>query len=208
MPMDNNNINDGSSDTSYNPFTASPTKIPSGSHQEGLVAPNTSPYSPAPPNANHVTSQMPSHVQISTTNAPEADDITIIHNARLAIFNWTSSLGPIEEWPKVFGEKYDIACCNMAASSMQAIINEFLKGVIGHVGVGKNILKAIEGCKVVMNPISSRNRGDHLLASDLMTTLHCGITILKAHLNIHAPVSPLASHLHSEIRHHYKLLKM
>lgn len=137
-----------------------------------------------------------------------AYDISIIRNARLAVSNWTSSLGPVEEWPRVFGEKYDEACCDTVAQSTQAAINEFLKGVIEHVRIGKSILKGIEGCQVVVYPFSTDDKGDRLLASDLMVTLHRGIAILEARLEIHAPAGPRISPLHSDIRRHHEPLEM
>ena len=114
--------------------------------------------------------------------------------------NWTSTLGPVEDWPRVFRDKYDEACCDTAAPSTQTAIDVFLGQVEEHVRVGKSILAGIEKCSLVRLPLSQSIEGDRLLAGDLMATLHRGIAILEARLEIHAPSGPLGSDLHSNIR--------
>lgn len=135
-----------------------------------------------------------------SNNIDSATDISIVCNARLAVSNWTSALGPVEEWPKIFREKYNEACCSTVAHTTQESIDLFLKQVVEHVRVGRSILKGVEECRSVKYPFSAGRNGDYLLAGDLMATL--------PRLEIHAPSGPHISDLHSSIRRHYDPLDM
>jgi hypothetical protein len=115
---------------------------------------------------------------------------------------WTSALGPVEEWPRVFQEQYDEACTNTTASTTQAAINIFLGQVGEHVRVGKDIIVRLESFMMVKFPQSQYAEGDCLLAGDLLRTLHRGVAVLEVRLEIHAPSGAHPSPLHSNMRRH------
>ena len=107
-------------------------------------------------------------------------NISIICKAHLTVPNWTSLLGPVDDWPKVFHDKYNEVCYETSSQTTQDSIDVFLRQVIEHVWVGKSILKAVEECPSIKFPFSSHNKADILLAGDLMHTLHQVIAILEA----------------------------
>jgi hypothetical protein len=119
--------------------------------------------------------------------------------------NWTASLGPVEDWPHVFREQYNEACLDTTAPTTQMAINTFLRQVEEHVRSGKNIIAGLESCTAVKLSRSHRVEGDQLLAGDLMKTLHCGVALLEARLELHAPSGAHVSSLHSNIHHHNEL---
>lgn len=132
----------------------------------------------------------------------DTSGIDILRKVRQAMESWTSALGPVEDWPRIFREKYDEACCDTTASSTQAAIDLLLRQVGDHVRIGKSILAGIQECSLVKLPLSQSVEGDRLLAGDIVATLHRGIAILEARLEIHAPSGPHVSDLHSTIRRH------
>jgi hypothetical protein len=133
------------------------------------------------------------HKQLSPTDTCYID---ILCRVRLATESWTTNLGPVEDWPRVFREKYDEACCDTTTSTTQVAIDIFLGQVGAHVQMGKSILTGLEECSL------ARQEGDQLLARDIMTTLHRGIAILEARLELLAPSGPNFSSLQSDIRRH------
>jgi hypothetical protein len=123
-----------------------------------------------------------------------------------AMENWTSTLGPVEDWPRVFREQYDEACLDTTTKTTQDAIDTFLGQVEEHVKVGKSILAGLEGCAAVKVHQSQLAEADWLLAGDLMRTLHRGVAVLEARLEIHAPSGPHESSLHSNIRRHEEFI--
>jgi hypothetical protein len=85
---------------------------------------------------------------------------------------------------------------------MQAAIDIFLRQVGNHVRIRKDIIVELESCTAVNLSQSQSVEGDRLLAGDLMRMLHCGVTILEARLEIHAPSGAHTSPLHSNIHCH------
>ena len=134
--------------------------------------------------------------------------IDMIHRVRGAMENWTAALGPVEDWPRVFREQYDEACINTTAPTTQVAINVFLGQVEEHVRVGKDIIAGLEGCTAVKLTHSQSAEGDRLLAGDLMRTLHRGVALLEARLELHAPSGPHTSPLQSNIRRHEEFLSL
>ena len=128
--------------------------------------------------------------------------IDMIRRVRSAMENWTSTLGPVEDWPCVFREQYDAACINTTAPTTHIAIDTFLGQVAEHVRVSKDIIAGLESCMTVRLSQSLNAEGDRLLAGDLMRTLHRGVAVLEARLEIHAPSGAHVSPLHSTIRRH------
>jgi hypothetical protein len=141
-----------------------------------------------------------------TTSPIDTSGIDLIRNVRSALEKWTSTLGPIDDWPRIFREQYDEACINTDARSTQASIDLFLQQVGEHVRVGKDIIVGLEGCSAVTLSRSQVAEGDRLLAGDLMRTLHRGVALLEARLELHAPSGPHVSPLHSSIRRHKEFI--
>jgi hypothetical protein len=137
------------------------------------------------------------------TSTTDTSGINTLRKVRLAMENWTSALGPVEDWPRIFREKYDKACCDTSALTTQMAIDVFLAQVGEHVRIGKAIVAGIQECSLVKLPMSQSIEGDRLLAGDMLVTLHRGIAILEARLEIHAPSGPHVSDLHSSIRRHH-----
>jgi hypothetical protein len=128
--------------------------------------------------------------------------INTIRHIRSTIEKWTSSLGPVENWPCVFREQYNEACLDTDAPTTQTAIDNFLQQVEEHVRIGKDILGGLEKCAVVKLPRTQCDEGDRLLAGDLMRTLHRSVALLEARLELHAPSGPQESALQSNIRRH------
>src|ERR1700720_1094592 len=76
----------------------------------------------------------------------DTSSIDLIRQVRSALDNWTSMLGPIEDWPRIFRDGYDEACINTDAPTTQAAIDSFLEGVQEHVRIGKDIIVGLEKC--------------------------------------------------------------
>ena len=134
-------------------------------------------------------------------------DISIVQRARLAVADWTSPLGPVDDWPKVFHNQYDEACCDMSCWSTQDSIDMFLRNVMEHVWVGRSILRTVEMCATIKFPFSG-HEADRLLAGDSMHTLHWGIAILEAWLELYAPSGPHITELQSNIHCHSEPLDL
>src|ERR1700683_4784206 len=96
----------------------------------------------------------------------DTSGIDKIRQVRSAMENWTSTLGPVEDWPRVFREQYDEACLDTTTKTKQDAIDTFL------------------------GQVEELAEADWLLAGDLMRTLHRGVAVLEARLEIHAPSGP------------------
>jgi len=137
--------------------------------------------------------QMPppvTHLQSLPADATILDGIQTLHEVRMVMNQWVSSLGPLESWHCVFQEHYDVACLGIAGHSMQEKVDAFLETVERHVGTGRLILKRLRESSIVSLPPSHETWGDFLGAGDLMETLYRGIIILEVRLNIFAPHGP------------------
>ena len=156
-------------------------------------------YNPLAPLASHTN--LPA-ASISGPSPSNMSGINTIHHICSTIEKWTSSLGPVENWPRVFHELYNEACLNTNAPTTQSAINNFLGQVEEHVRIRKDILGGLEKCAVVKLLQSQCDEGDRLLAGDLMRTLHCSVTLLEARLELHMPLGPQESVLQSNIHWH------
>lgn len=199
------------SDGSFNPPTpSSPVKgylltvdhltLPSAHGKENHSPPI--PVSPSIKEPRRPISPAPEVTNVRTTSR----DIAIIREVRVAVAQWTKHLGPVDDWGRVFRKHYDEACCDTTSQSTQDSIDVFLRGVMDHVKMGRSILKSIEDCQVVRDPLVGGDAGDRLLAGDVISTLHRGIAILEARLEIHAPSGPCMTDLHSNIRRYQETL--
>lgn len=95
-------------------------------------------------------------------------------------------MGPVDDWGHAISEKYNDVCHDIASQSAWDSINTFLEGVVDHIGLGKKRLKMVEGCWAVKDPFTNGiDEGDKLLAGDAIHTLHQGIAILEARLDIY-----------------------
>ena len=95
----------------------------------------------------------------------DASGIDLIRKICSALEQWISSLGPIEDWPRVFQEKYDEAWMDTAARTTQDAIDVFLGQVGEHVRIGKDIITGLERCTL---PQSQGTEADWLLVGDMM----------------------------------------
>ena len=68
-----------------------------------------------------------------------------------------------------------------------------------HVRNGKDIITGLERCTL---PQSQETEADRLLVGDMMRTLHRGVALLEARLELHAPSGAHPSPVHSNIRRH------
>jgi hypothetical protein len=116
------------------------------------------------------------HKAPPTRKASPADTsgINLFREVRSALEQWISALGPIDNWPRVFREKYDEVCLDMAAQTTKDTINIFLRQVGDHVWIVKDITTGLDRCAALTLPKAQGAEADWLLAGDMMQTVHCG----------------------------------
>ena len=125
----------------------------------------------------------------------EENDIKSLHSLRVireALERWLG-LGSVDDWAATFRKAYDDAATG-GHGDTQDTIDTFLNSVVEHVQCGKDILFRFAETSVVR-----LEKGDRMLAMDMERTLHCGVSILEAHLSIIALFSPLACDYQSKI---------
>jgi hypothetical protein len=108
---------------------------------------------------------VPPNARVSPT---DTSGIDLIRRVRSALEQWVSALGPIEDWPRIFREKYDEACVDTAARTTQDAIDIFLGEVGEHVWIGKDIIAGLERCAVLTLPQPQGGEADRLLVGDMM----------------------------------------
>jgi hypothetical protein len=79
-------------------------------------------------------------------------------------------------------------------------VDRFLASVQEHVNIGRQILEELSKLPIIHPQASTDAWADWLIAEDLLGTLHQGIAILEAHLDIIAPHCPILSDSTSGIR--------
>ena len=77
-------------------------------------------------------------------NLVNMSSIELIQKVHSALEQWVSALGPINNWPRIFCEKYDEACIDTTAQTTQDTIDIFLGQVGEHVRIGKDIIAGLE----------------------------------------------------------------
>lgn len=115
---------------------------------------------------------------------------------------WLNALGPLEDWSRIFRTQYDEACLDTSFENTQMAVDNFLHKVRNHVDYRKSLLDRLGPATMVQKQWSREGAADWLLSDDIMSTLHRGIAVLEARLDIYAPVGPLPSELQSDIRRH------
>ena len=128
--------------------------------------------------------------------------IDLVRDVRVDMEGWLKALGPLEDWSHIFRERYEEACLNTSFKNTQMSINSFLGQVKNHVDYGKSLLDCLGPTNNTQGQWSQVGAADWLLTNDIMSTLHCGVVILEARLDIHAPSGPLPSELQSDICRH------
>jgi hypothetical protein len=123
---------------------------------------------------------------------------TALRTARLAIEKWIQPLGPVSGWAQKFREGYDNAC--QAGGNTQEDVDRFLGAVQEHVHIGRGILGKLGESPIIRPQPSMDAWADWLIAGDMLGTLHQGIAILEAHLDILAPRCPIPSDSTSKTR--------
>jgi hypothetical protein len=123
---------------------------------------------------------------------------TTLCTTRLAIEQWTQPLGPVSSWAKKFRECYDNAC--QTDGNTQEGVDQFLASVQEHINIGRQILGELSKSPIIRPQASADAWADWLIAGDLLGTLHQGIAILEAHLDIIAPHCPIPSDSTSGVR--------
>lgn len=141
--------------------------------------------------------QPPSTVSV---HADVMANIDKLRHIRILMEQWTSGLGPVDQWPRIFQEGYDEACRKPTERSTQEEIDDFLKGVASHVENGRSILHELRRNPVISPPSSMEGWGEFLIAGDLMDLLYRGISLLEVRLEILAPSCVLPSGEQSAFR--------
>jgi hypothetical protein len=121
-----------------------------------------------------------------------------LRTARLAIKKWTQPLGPVGGWAKRFRQEYDIAC--QADGDTQEAVDRFAASVQEHMDIGRQILGELYKSPIIRPPASTDAWADWLIAGDMLGTLHQGIAVLGAYLDILAPQCPIPSNSTSGVR--------
>lgn len=146
------------------------------------------------------------HTSNSVDEPINVSSIDLIRRVRSALDNWTSTLGPIEDWPRAFRDGYDKACMDTDAPTTQVAIDIFLGQVQEHVRIGKDIIGGLERCAALRFTPFESIKADQLLAGDLMRMLHRGVALLEARLELYAPTGANPSPLHSSLRRHEEFI--
>jgi hypothetical protein len=141
-----------------------------------------------------------SHLQAPSLDAITLASIQTLREVRIMTTQWVLNLGPLDDWPFVFQQHYDIARRSDTDSSTQEEVDAFLGSVQRHIDLGRSILKKLRESPVISPPPSHEAWGDFLTAGDLLETLYHGIAILEVRLDIFAPRGPLSSPGESSIR--------
>jgi hypothetical protein len=174
--------------TVVNDREPSPPDIPPASYINGKTAIGKS-------NTEEPTS---ASADVETPTSEMIAGWTALRTARLAIEKWIQTLGPVSGWAQKFREGYDLAC--QAGGNTQEDVDQFLATVQEHVDIGRGILGKL-GESPIIRPQSSMDAwADWLIAGDMLGTLHQGIAILEAHLDILAPRCPIPSDSTSKTR--------
>ena len=158
-----------------------------------------SPLRPSMPPAACTTKEMePSTNETQTISNDVVAGWTMLRTTRLAIEQWILPLGPVSSWAKKFRECYDMAC--QTDGNTQEEVDRFLASVQEHVSIGRRILGEFSKSPIIHPQVSTDAWADWLIAGDMLSTLHQGIAILEAHLDIIAPHCPIPSDSTSGIR--------
>ena len=142
-------------------------------------------------------------IAASTTNTQIIlnDIITcwaVLRTMCLAVDQWIQPLGPVDSWAKKFQECYDTAC--QTDGNTQDEVDQFLASMQEHINIGRRILEELSKSPIIHPQASTDAWADWLIAGNLLGTLHRGIAILKAHLDIIATHCPIPSDSTSGIR--------
>ena len=159
---------------------------------------------PSPPDFSHTNGE--TAIRKPNTTEPTAVSTNIetptsealagwaaLRTTCLAIEKWTQHLGPISGWAQKFRQSYDLAC--QVGGDTQEDIDQFLQSVQEHVDIGRGILEKLCESPIICPQPSMDAWTDWLIARDMLGTLHQGIAILEAHLDISAPRCPIQSDL-------------
>ena len=114
-------------------------------------------------------SNLPHRAPLTCKASPaDTSGINLIREVHSALEQWISALGPIDDWPCVFQEKYDQACLDTAAQTTQDAIDIFLRQVGDHVQIGKDIITGLDKCAALTLPKAQGAEADRLLVGDMM----------------------------------------
>lgn len=164
---------------------------------------------PSPPDFSYIDGKTAIRKPDTTEPATASTDVetptsealagwAALRTTRLAIEKWTQHLGPVSGWAQKFRQSYDIAC--QVGGNTQEDIDQFLQSVQEHVDIGRGILEKLCESPIIRPQPSMDAWADWLIAGDMLGTLHQGIAILEAHLDILAPRCPIQSDLTSKTR--------
>lgn len=174
--------------TVINDCEPSPPDLPPASYINGKTAIRKS-------NAGEPTA---ASADVETPTSEMVAGWAALRTARLAIEKWIQPLGPVSGWAHKFCQGYDIAC--QAGGNTQEDVDRFLGTVQEHVDIGRGILGKLGESPIIRPRPSMDAWADWLIAGDMLGTLHQGIAILEAHLDILAPRCPIPSDSTSKTR--------
>ena len=180
--------------------------LPGYKYDDATVVNDREPSPPGLPPVNKNTAigkSNPEELTATSTNVETQTSEMVagwaaLRTARLAIEKWIQPLGPVSGWAQKFREGYNIAC--QAGGNTQEDVDKFLGTVQEHVNIGWGILGKPGESPIICPQPSMDAWVDWLIAGDMLGTLHQGIAILEAHLDILAPHCPIPSDSTSKTR--------
>jgi hypothetical protein len=189
--------------------TADGLFLPGYEYDDATVVNDRKPSPPDLPPVSYINEETAigkSNTQEPTTASTDVDSPTsemvagwtALCTARLAIEKWIQPLGPVSGWAQKFRDSYDIAC--QAGGNTQEEEDQFLRTVQEHVNIGWGILGKLGESPIIRPQPSMDTWADWLIAGNMLGTLHQGIAILEAHLDILAPRCPIPSDSTSKMR--------
>lgn len=118
-----------------------------------------------------------------------------------AVERWTGSVGPLEEWPRLFQLGFDKACTEVSTTrSTQDAVDAYLMSVHAHSLRGKAIMAQYRATPILQPPSDYNTWGDFLTAGNNVKRLYKGIATLDVRLDILAPAGAVPSATDSHIR--------
>lgn len=139
-----------------------------------------------------------------TMRAREAEAQTaskVLRAFTKAVERWAGSVGPLEEWPRLFQLGFDKACTEVSTThSTQDAVDNYLMSVHAHSLRGKAIMAQYRATPILQPPSDHNTWGDFLAAGNNVERLYKGIATLDVQLDILAPAGAVPSATDSHIR--------
>lgn len=89
-------------------------------------------------------------------NDEMVEGLEVLREVRVATEEWISSIGPIDEWPRLFQEGFDAVYGQQNERTTQEGLDDYLTAVANHAWEGHAILHKLRASSVVRPPASHK----------------------------------------------------